>query len=289
MISYFTADDESMYLALSDDGIRFTPVNDGSPVLHGEVGAGTLRDPFIGLGPDGRFHLLATDGWTSTSIVHATSESLHDWSPQSLLPVMADVCGARNAWAPEFFVDPSTGLAHLIWSSVVDCDDTQRDWLDGTHEQRIWGTTTADFRAFEPSRVFFDPGYSVIDATVQATDVGFIMAFKDERGVNEVSTAHKNIVLATFSRPWSETAEPIIVISPSRTPSPVEGPSLFRRDNEWILIFDHYLEGGYGALKSPDLANWQPAEISLPPGMRHASVLRLPNAAFGDVSTDLPD
>src|SRR4030088_2276066 len=162
MISYFTADDESMCLALSDDGIRFTPVNDGSPVLRGEVGTGTLRDPFIGVGPDARFHLLATDGWQSTSIVHAASETLRDWSPQSLLPVMADVPFARNAWAPEFFVDPTTSLAHLIWSSVIDLDGAPRDWRNGTHEQRIWGTTTADFESFAPSRLFFDPGYTVI-------------------------------------------------------------------------------------------------------------------------------
>lgn len=279
VISYFTSDDESMYLASSRDGFDFTPVNGGQPVLRGEVGTRTLRDPFIGLGPDNRFHLLATDGWNSTSIVHASSESLRIWSPQSLLPVMADVPGAKNAWAPEFFTDPETGLFHVIWSSVVDRDGAPHDWHDGSHEHRIWGTLTPDFKSFQPSRVFFDPGYSVIDATVQATDEGFVLAFKDERGVSDLRTAHKNIRLTTFIQPWSgKFAEPINVITPSSTPSPVEGPSLFRRGNEWVLIFDHYLEGGYGALSSLDLANWQPAEISLPHGMRHASVLRLPNA-----------
>ena len=54
VISYFTSDDESMYLAFSRDGFEFVPLNDGQPVLRGEVGTGTLRDPFIGVGPDGR-------------------------------------------------------------------------------------------------------------------------------------------------------------------------------------------------------------------------------------------
>jgi len=276
-MSYFTTDDEAMYLASSDDGVYFTPLNGGEPVLHGQVGTSTLRDPFIGIGPDGRFHLLATDGWKSTSIVHATSETLENWSAQSLLPVMAQVPWARNAWAPEFFVDATTGLAHLIWSSVIDSDDAARDWIDGTHEQRIWGTETADFEVFGPSRVFFDPGYSVIDATVQPTEAGFVMAFKDERGVNDRSTAHKNIAITTFSTPGSKFAEPTKVISPTSTPSPVEGPSLFRRGDEWILIFDRYLEGGYGALSSLDLRTWHPAEILMPSGMRHASVLRIPD------------
>ena len=279
VLSYFTADDESMYLALSDDGITFKPLNGGDPVLQGQVGTSTLRDPFIGLGPDGGYHLLATDGWKSTSIVHATSESLQTWSPQSLLPVMVEVPGARNAWAPEFFVDPTSGLAHLIWSSVIDTDGAPRDWANGTHEQRIWGAATTDFESFHPSRVFFDPGYSVIDATVQPTEAGFVMAFKDERGVNDRSTAHKNIAITTFRTPGSEFAEPTKVITPTSTPSPVEGPSLFRRGDEWILIFDRYLEGDYGALSSVDLMTWRFTEISLPSGMRHASVLRIPEHA----------
>lgn len=157
VISYFTTDDEAMYLAESRDGFEFTPMNGGKPILRGEVGTATLRDPFIGVGPDGRFHLLATDGWTSTSIVHASSESLHTWSPQSLLPVMADVPGARNAWAPEFFTDADTGLAHLIWSSVVDGAGGPPDWTSGSHEHRIWGTVTADFDSLQPPRIFFDP------------------------------------------------------------------------------------------------------------------------------------
>jgi hypothetical protein len=276
LMSYFTTADEAMYLASSDDGITFEPLNGGEPVLRGQVGTSTLRDPFIGMGPDGRFHLLATDGWTSTSIVHATSESLETWSPQTLLRVMADVPFARNAWAPEFFVDATTGLAHLIWSSVIDGDGDARDWINGTHEQRIWGTATSDFVSFGPSQLFFDPGYSVIDATVQPTAAGFVMAFKDERGVNDRRTAHKNIAITTFSTPGSKFAEPTKVITPTSTPSPVEGPSLFRRGDEWILIFDRYLEGGYGALSSVDLMTWMPAEISMPSGMRHASVLRIP-------------
>jgi hypothetical protein len=204
-------------------------------------------------------------------VAHASSESLGTWSPQALLPVMAHVPGARNAWAPEFFTDPDTGLAHVIWSSVVDTAGGPSDWSSGPHEHRIWGTVTADFESFQPARLFFDPGYSVIDATVHTYDSGYLMAFKDERGDNHLTTAHKNIALATFTTPWSDFAE----LTTAITPSPVEGPSLFRRGAEWILIFDYFLEGGYGALSSLDLVHWQPAEISLPLGMRHASILSL--------------
>jgi hypothetical protein len=43
------------------------------------------------------------------------------------------------------------------------------------------------------------------------------------------------------------------------------------------MIFDHYLEGRYGALCSTDALHWVPAEIDVPAGMRHASVLALPD------------
>ena len=79
-MSYFTTEDEALHLAASRDGHRFAVLNGGAPVLRSMVGTRTLRDPFVGLGPDGLFHLLATDGWTSRSIVHAVSADLRAWS-----------------------------------------------------------------------------------------------------------------------------------------------------------------------------------------------------------------
>ncbi|MER6241982.1 glycoside hydrolase family 43 protein [Streptomyces griseorubiginosus] len=272
VVSYFTDADEALHLAYSHDGEEFAPVNGGRPVLRGTVGTGRLRDPFIGVGPDGLFHLLATDGWTSPYIVHATSADLVSWSEQRLVPVMARVQGALNAWAPEFFLDRATGLYHLIWSSVVEPGATAegRDFEHLTQDHRIWHCTTEDFRTFSAPGIFFDPGHSVIDATVrELSGGGFLMAFKDERGVNDIATAHKDIHLTTFDVPGGPYATPNGPV----TPSLAEGPSLFRRDGDWIMIFDHFLEGRYGAVRSRDGGAWEPVLLGLPEGMRHASVL----------------
>jgi hypothetical protein len=275
VMSYFTDQHEALHLAVSRDGQQFVPVNGGQPVLRGTVGTGRLRDPFIGLGPGGTFHLLATDGWTSPDIVHATSQDLLTWSPQRLIPVMAGVSGAHNAWAPEFFFDPETGNYHLIWSSVVDPDvpTEGRDWESVGQDHRIWHCTTRDFARFSPAEIFFDPGYSVIDATVMRHDGCFLMAFKDERGINDASTGHKHILVASFARPKDGFTEPHGPISPAA----VEGPTFFRRGEEWVLLFDHYLEGRYGAASSTDCVQWRPTQIGLPKGMRHASVLTIPD------------
>ncbi|WP_405976359.1 glycoside hydrolase family 43 protein [Streptomyces sp. NBC_00988] len=275
VVSYFTDADEALHLAVSQDGQEFSPVNEGRPLLRGTVGTGRLRDPFIGIGPDGLFHLLATDGWTSPSIVHATSADLLTWSEQELLPVMAGVDGAHNAWAPEFFLDPATGLYHLIWSSVVEGAGSTaegRDFANVGQDHRIWHCTTSDFVGYSPAELFFDPGYSVIDATVTHHDGRFVMAFKDERGTNDPSTDHKYILVTTFSQPGTDFTRPTGPVSPA----PVEGPAFFRRGEEWVLLFDHYLEGRYGAASSPDGVRWTRSEISLPNGIRHASVLTVP-------------
>jgi hypothetical protein len=271
VMSYFTTEVEALHLAASDDGQTFTALNDGRPVLRGQVGTRTLRDPFVGLGPGGLFHLVATDGWHSPNIVHATSPDLRDWSAQTLVPVMASVPGAHNAWAPEFFYDPNCERYQLLWSSVVEPigPGQSRDWQHVGQNHRIWGCTTTDFRSFSAAEPFFDPGFPVIDATVARDGDGFLMAVKDERGANDLDTSHKNILLTTFTTPEVEFSP----LSAPISPAPVEGPSLFRRNGHWVLIFDHFLEDRYGAVSSPDGAVWSPTEVSVPDGARHASVL----------------
>lgn len=272
VMSYFTTAVEALHLATSEDGHEFVPLNGGDAVLRSHVGAGVMRDPFIGIGPDGDYHLLATDGWTSTNLVHARSADLRRWSRPRLIPVMSAVPEARNAWAPEFFVDPATGLAHLIWSSVVGGRSAgERDWRNTAQEHQIWHTFTRDFREFADPAVFFAPGHSVIDATVHLGPSGFLMAYKDERGTNQLTTAHKSIHITSFDEPggrFEPVAGPV-------GPSPVEGPAFFPRDGGLVLIFDHYLEGRYGAMSTEDGVTWHPASIRVPAGARHASVLTI--------------
>ncbi|TPW99192.1 hypothetical protein FJ656_33200, partial [Schumannella luteola] len=250
VMSYFTLADEALHLAVSDDGVHFEPLLGGTPLLRSEQGAHSIRDPFIGEGVDGRFHLLGTDGWRSNSVVHSVSDDLLQWSTPELIPVMAEIAGTYNAWAPEFFTDPATGIHHLLWSSIVDPASTPPTgaWVDPVMRQRIWTSRTTDFVDFTPAEVFFDPGYTVIDATVAVDSDGFLMAFKDERGRNDLATDNKTIRFARFPHPGA----PFHLLDSAVPFSPVEGPSLFRRDGEWVVIFDRFLEDAYAAATSRD-------------------------------------
>ncbi|MET4225572.1 hypothetical protein [Oerskovia enterophila] len=278
VLSYFTTAEESLHLALSEDGVTFHAVDEGRELLRGSVGTRTLRDPFLHRTPDGVFHLLATDRWHSPDIVHATSDDLVTWSPQHTLPVMREVPGALNAWAPECFVD-AEGTIRLLWSSLLSPDsaDAPESWDNTPQDQRIWTATTTDFRTTSPAEVFFDPGYSVIDASVLPVRDGYLMAFKDERGDNEIRGSHKDIRTTKFTSTTGSFTSP----SAPATPAPVEGPSMFRRGahaSEIVMIFDHFLEGRYSAVSSLDEGRtWSPTRVDLPEGVRHASVLDVPD------------
>ena len=271
VMSYFRTEAEALHLALSEDGFDWRPLNGNRPLLEGSVGTRTLRDPFVMRAQDGRFHLFATNGWKADSIVHASSADLLTWSDQALVHVMAGVPGTRNCWAPECFYDEAAGAYRVIWSSSLTEPSGPADL-----NHRIWGATTRDFVTYTPAARFFDPGFSVIDATVVRHPNGYLMAFKDERGENRIGTEHKFIhvcVAPNGDGPWTEISEPV-------TPSLTEGPTLFRRDGRWVMLFDHFLQDFFGAMESPDGVRWEniTERVTFPPGPRHASVLEVDEA-----------
>jgi hypothetical protein len=64
-----------------------------------------MRDPWLGQGPDGTWHMLWTWGWSAKKmggtlkIGYASSKDLIHWSPQRALYVMENEPTARNLWA----------------------------------------------------------------------------------------------------------------------------------------------------------------------------------------------
>ncbi len=269
IMSYFRTVSEALHLAVSEDGLRWRPLNYNRPVLLGKVGTKTLRDPSLFRSQDGVFHLFATNGWMADSIVHASSTDLIHWSDQELVPVMSGVAGTKNCWAPECFYDAAENQYHVIWSSTVKEDDPNPHQSD----HRIWGTTTTDFHLYSPPRLFFDPGYNIIDATVVAFDGWYWMPFKDERGENRFGTDYKAIRVCRSRKaagPWTEISELI-------TPSLTEGPTLFHCNGRWIMLFDHFMEHFFGAMESPDCIHWQAVEeeTNFPDGARHATVIEV--------------
>jgi hypothetical protein len=268
LFSYFRTESEALHLAISEDGFTFDSVNGNRPVLEGTANTRTLRDPFLIQAEKGVFHLLATDGWGSTSIIHARSDDLISWSAQTALPVMADVPDTRNSWAPEAFYDKEGGLYRLIWSSTVSAVFPEK-----VKDHRIWACETKDFQTFSESHLFFDPGYNVIDATVAPLGDAYLMVFKDERGENRKGTEYKALRTAMSLRGIG----PFESVSDLISPSLVEGPTLYQKDGLWILLYDHFHDHHYGASLSEDGREWQVSEVEviLPEDPRHGSVIEI--------------
>ena len=266
-----------VYFALSNDGRRWTPLNDNQPwVKPGEAGM-LMRDPWLGQGPDGVWHMVWTWGWTRADmggrlkIGYTSSKDLVAWTPQRAIFVMDNEPEARNAWAPEAVWDAGGKEWTVFWASTIPGRFAEGDaGGDGGYNHRIYATTTKDWQTFSPSRLWFDPGFNSIDATVAQAGKRWVMVFKDERKTPLVKRLR--LAFADSPRgPWKDVSEPF-------TGDWVEGPSVVRIGPEWWIYFDHYTEPQhYGAVRTTDWRTFEDvtAQVSFPADHRHGTVIQI--------------
>ena len=269
---YFEGPGKSgVYYALSQDGYNWSPLNGRKAWLKPEKPGELMRDPFVARGPDGLFHMVWTWEWNTARMGYANSKDLVQWSEQREIPVMKGVAGVRNVWAPEVYWDKRNSRWILIWSTTIDgrFPETLGTVKSGGNH-RIYSMTTRDFREFSEPKVFFDPGYPVIDATILETKGKFYLIFKDERD----TPVRKQMLIATgpsIEGPWSNIAGPF-------TESWTEGPSALRVGRDYLVYFDHYRPPlHYGAIRSRDLKNWTSVsnKMKFPAGAKHGGFLRI--------------
>jgi hypothetical protein len=175
-----------VFLATSADGRKFEPLKNNQPWIKPETPGGLMRDPWIAQGPDGTWHMLWTWGWTrkeangNLQLGYASSKDLVHWSPQRAIPVMQDEPTARNAWAPEAVYDPAAGEWIIFWSTTIPGRfPTTETEGDSGYNHRIYSITTKDWQTFTPTKLFFDPGFNCIDATILKAGARWVMVFKD--------------------------------------------------------------------------------------------------------------
>lgn len=269
-----------VYFALSEDGRKWTPLNNDQPWIKPEHAGMLMRDPYLGQGPSGEWHLLWTWGWTrqetggGLKIGHATSPDLVHWSPQTEIPLMAGEPTARNAWAPEAVWNSDQQEWIVFWSTTIPgrFPDSEKTGDNG-YNHRLYAVTTRDWETFSPARLWFDAGFNSIDATVVRDGQRWIMIFKDERK----TPLQKRLRLAfagSAAGPWGSITEPF-------TESWVEGPSAVRIGNEWWIYFDHYSQPQhYGAVRTRDWKSFEDMtrQVSFPPGHKHGTVVRIPES-----------
>ena len=277
LFSYFVGNGEDgLHLAWSRDGYRWETLNGGRSLLKPEVGESKLmRDPCLLRAPGGTFHMVWTTAWNGRTIGYAASKDLLHWSEQKALLVMADEPATLNCWAPEVTWDGQKEQFLIFWASTVTNKFTETaSQAENHYNHRMYCTTTKDFQTFGPTRLYYDPGFNVIDATLLRADGRFRLLFKDET----VKPPRKQLRMAV-----SDLAEgPFGPPGPPFTPAWVEGPTALRLGDQYIVYFDCYRDQHYGAMTSKDLVHWQDVtdRLAMPPGARHGTVLHVPGTVL---------
>lgn len=291
---YFTHNGETgLYLAASTDGLTFTNLNDGKPVLESPPWphSNLIRDPSILL-HEGTFHLVWTTGWQSPTIGYATSTDLIHWSQPRQIELWPKPALVKNTWAPELFFDEAAGEFLILWSSTTLEELNDADHSEDSHgyDHRIYASRTADFISFSPPTLFYapDPERGIIDAfiatddrdTPDPADDQFVMVLKNEM---DPLAGGKNLRLVfsdTLADFPTTLGPPVAGAGTDIVDRMVEGPTLLKADGRWRLYFD--APGGalpYGLATSTDLIHWtdRSAEIHIPiDAPRHGTIIRVP-------------
>ncbi len=262
-----------VYLAVSDNGRTWREVNGGQPILVPAVGGKLTRDPSVCVGPDKRYHMVWTTSWKDNGFGIAHSDDLRQWSAQSFVPVNSDEPQALNTWAPEIFYDAATQRYLVIWATTITgtFPETAHQG-DEKYNHRIYCTTTKDFVTWTPKQLFFNDGYNVIDAFLFKQGNRYGMVVKDET-LKPKPAKNLRIVWSTgdVMGPWSKSEAPFT----DNQSAWAEGPSVIRVDSTWLIYYDMYNKGGYGAVETGDFKTFSPVTVTLPKGIRHGTIFAL--------------
>ncbi|GAB2951638.1 hypothetical protein GCM10027048_15790 [Hymenobacter coalescens] len=273
LFAYFKGNGEDgLHLASSPDGYQWTALRNDQSFLRPAVSQDRLmRDPCLIRGRDGRFHLVWTTSWHERGIGYASSADLIHWSPQQDVPVMAAEPTARNCWAPEITYAPRGKQYLIYWATTIPGRFAAGESaLENGLNHRIYYVATKDFQTYSPARLLYDPGFNVIDATIQPAGKGYVMFLKDETR----EPAQKNLRVAFADRLPGPFGPPSAPITGRYW---AEGPTAIRLGRQWLVYFDKYRDHRYGAVASTDLEHWTDVseQVQFPKGARHGTVLRI--------------
>ncbi|MBS1520872.1 MAG: glycoside hydrolase family 43 protein [Bacteroidetes bacterium] len=264
--SFHEPADGGLRLLYSYDAYHWTDLN--HIFLKPEVGDKIMRDPSIAQGPDGIYHLVWTTGWKNDKgIGYASSPDLIHWSPEQHIDVMGYEPTAINAWAPELFYDDEADRFIIVWASTVPRRFAKGE-EDENNNHRLYYTTTKDFKTFTPTKLFLDPGFSVIDAEiVKRAKNDYVLVMKDNTRPN------RNILVAFSNNPLG----PYTNFSKRFTEMYSEGPTMTKAGKDWLIYYDSYRLKRYGAMRTTDFKTFTDISdsISVPKGHKHGTIFKV--------------
>ena len=304
---------EGLRFIYSYDGLRWDSIE--GVFLRPEVGTQkVMRDPSIVQGPDGTFHLVWTSSWRGDrGFGYSSSKDLIHWTKQRFIPTGMDTTTV-NTWAPELFYDDIKRQFLIVWASCIPgrFPDYQEDTKNN---HRLYYMTTRDFKRFSEAKLFYDPGFSAIDATIVAplsSPEGDTNARKSHEAPEKSAEAPEKSAEApektaeapeksadAVGRAWAyvlvlkDNSRPMRNIKVAFADSPygpwseasepftenfTEGPSTAKVGDWWYIYYDSYQRGIYGAHRTKDFKTFQDqtGNVSFPVGHKHGTVFMVP-------------
>jgi hypothetical protein len=163
LMTYFTESPNmvganyGLHLAVSRDGLNWTPLNQNNPVVTPTAGELGLRDPFVFRKQDGTFVVVATD--LNGTDFSRSSQYLHVWDSTNLTSftgyrrIRMHTWANTHTWAPTVFWDAGRGQYGIVYSANQGGDVFMVNY-------------TGDFRTVSSPQVFFSPGFGVLDGDI---------------------------------------------------------------------------------------------------------------------------
>jgi beta-galactosidase len=217
--------------------------------------------------------MVWTCSWKEQQIGYASSKDLINWSEQKSVPVMTHEPTAKNCWAPEMVFDPENKNYIIFWASTIPGrhSDVAGSETEKGLNHRMYCTTTADFKEFSPTKMFFNPDFSVIDATILPKNNKFYMFLKNENP----NPPEKNIRMTVAEH--ATGPYPTNVSAPITGKYWAEGPTALEVGEYVYIYFDKYRDHKYGAIRSKNLKDWEDVsdQVSFPKDARHGTAFKV--------------
>lgn len=286
LFAYFTGNaqsQEQVRFAISTDGLSYTPLNGGNPVISSDTIAmkKAVRDPHILRGADGKtFFMVLTDmrsaeGWSSNrGLVMLKSTDLINWQHARVhFPTRWSETwnNVTRVWAPQTIYDAQAGK-YLVYFSLLSNDGR------ATYDRIYYCYANSDFTGLEGEpRILFDRGTSTIDGDIVFNEVDSLyhLFFKNESlgGISKVTSSR--LTALPGQADGSQWSAPSAKLQP--TNKAVEGAGVFRKINsdEWILMYDCYTSGHYQFTSSRDLLNFSFLKDDYSIAARHGTTITL--------------
>ena len=193
---------------------------------------------------------------------------------------MEKYAGVKNTWAPELFYDRKEKLFYIFWASTVPgaFPEIPTSASEKGLNHKLYYVTTKDFNTFSETRLFYNPGFSVIDGTMMERNNRYYMFVKNENS----NPAEKNIRVVSNNKPFK---------FPNKVSAPItgnywaEGPAPLQVGDYVYVYFDMYRDHKYGAVRSLDTINWEDVSdsVTFPKGIRHGTAFTVTESVFNQL------